>query len=356
MRLHSRSSRRSANLVGLDIEPGKVSAAAAATTAEGSIRIVRSGSTELPGDAVRDGEVIDVEAVATAIRRLWTENKGLGRDVRIGMANAKLVVRTVEVPPVTDRKQLAAAVHFVAEQELPMPLQSAVLDFHSLGMVDTREGQRHRVLLVAARRDTVEAVLVAVRAAGLRPRGVDLSAFAMVRVLGGATPPSALYLAVGGLTNMAIVVDGVCAFTRVTGGGLEGMAMELAERRVLTLEHARMWLKHVGLEQPVEGVEGDAEIVADARAVLQDGTRRLVAEVRASVEFHHSQMHSGVPVDRVLLTGGAVGVPGFVDTLQTELGLAVEPHTVTVGKHQRSEADLGQVTVAAGLAVEEMAA
>ena len=64
-----------------------------------------------------------------------------------------------------------------------MPLESAVLDFQPLDVVDTAEGPRQRVLVVAARRDMVERVLTAVRAAGLRPEGVDLSAFAMIRAL-----------------------------------------------------------------------------------------------------------------------------------------------------------------------------
>ena len=59
-----------------------------------------------------------------------------------------------------------------------------------------------------------------------------------------------LYLSVGGLTNLAVAEDGNCLFTRVSGGGLEAMAVDLAERQGLTLDHARAWLRHVGLETP----------------------------------------------------------------------------------------------------------
>ena len=64
-----------------------------------------------------------------------------------------------------------------------MPLEQAVLEHHSLGIVDTPDGPRTRVVLVAARRDMIDGLLAAIRSAGLRPEGIDLSAFAMIRAL-----------------------------------------------------------------------------------------------------------------------------------------------------------------------------
>lgn len=347
---NNRTSKSSRTIVGLEIEPGRV--AAAEVTVNGSVRLTRAFSAELPVGAVRDGEVADVDVVSSVLREMWGEHKNMGRNVRVGVANAKIVVRTIDVPPVADAKDLAAAVRFVAAQELPMPLDSAVLDFQSLGIVETPEGPRHRVLTVAARREMIEAVLDTVRRAGLKPQGIDLSAFAMVRVLGAGRPDSAVYISVGGLTNLAVVVDGVCLFTRVAGSGLEGMAIDLAERRTLTLEHARMWLHHVGLEKQVADIDGDAEIVADARRVLVEGTRRLGGDIRASLEYHASQMGPGVGAERIVLTGLAVSVPGFVSALAEELGLPIEARSVEPGKGLAADVDRSGATVAAGLAVE----
>ncbi|MGH2942681.1 MAG: pilus assembly protein PilM [Solirubrobacteraceae bacterium] len=353
MRRSLRNSARGRTIVGLDIEPGRV--AAAEVSVNGTIELARAATIELPVGVVRDGEVVDVEAVTAALKQLWTQ-ADLGRDVRIGVANAKIVVRTVDVPPVTDPADIDAVVRQVAAEELPMPMESAVLDFEPLGIVETPAGPRQRVVLIAARREMIESVLAAVYAAGLRPRGVDLSAFAMIRVLGGGRPDSGLYLSIGGMANLAVVVDGICQFTRVTGAGLEGMGIELAERRALTLEHARMWLRHVGLERPIEEIDGDGEIVADARKVLVEGTRRLATEVRASLEFHLTQAVAGADVERAILTGPAVNVPGFAEALSAELGMPVEARSVAAGRDFSGEAPLAGVTVAAGLAVEEVSA
>jgi len=347
------NSSRGRTIVGLDIEPGRI--AAAEVSANGTIALSRAATVDLPVGAVRDGEVVDIDAVTAALKQLWAQDS-LARDVRIGVANAKIVVRTIDVPPVTEAAAIDAVVRQVAAEELPMAIDSAVLDFEPLGIVETPAGQRLRVLLIAARREMVEAVLAAVAAAGLRPRGVDLSAFAMIRVLGGGRPDSALYLSIGGMANLAVVVDGICQFTRVTGAGLEGLGIELAERRGLTLEEAREWLRHVGLETPVQGIDGDEEIVAEARKVLIDGVRRLGIEVRASLEFYLAHAVAGAAVERAILTGPAADVSGFSETLATELGMPVEPRSVAAGQDFSGEAPLASVTVAAGLAVERVSA
>ena len=58
-----------------------------------------------------------------------------------------------------------------------------MLDYHSLGVFDTPNGPRQRVIVVAAQREMVERMLRAVGHAGLRAEGVDLSAFALIRSL-----------------------------------------------------------------------------------------------------------------------------------------------------------------------------
>ena len=60
--------------------------------------------------------------------------------VRVGLAGQRCVMRTLEVPPLKDRKELAQAVAFTASQEMPMPLDSALTDFHDLGEVETKAG------------------------------------------------------------------------------------------------------------------------------------------------------------------------------------------------------------------------
>jgi type IV pilus assembly protein PilM len=342
--------KRTKNLVGLDIDASGIVAASVAVN--GRLRVDRVALAPLEPGIIRDGEVIDVEGLATALRSLYRANKGLHKRVRVGVANQKIVVRVLEVPYLEDPKEIDAVVRFHAQDQLPMPIEHAVIDHHVLEAVPHESGRRLRVLLVAARREMVERILLALRSAGLKAEGVDLSAFAMVRALHrlGNEEEQVLYLTIGGVTNLAVARGLTCSFARASGSGIEALAQELAERSLLTLDHAYGWLTHVGLEAPVEEIEGDAEIVAQGRRVLVDGVRRIASDVRGSLDFHRMQDPTAVGVTRAVVSGPATAIPGFAAALQSELGVPVEAGAVDGAP---SGIEPGRLTVAAGLAITE---
>jgi type IV pilus assembly protein PilM len=339
-------------VVGLDIEPGYV---AAVQTTAGRVAVERAAYAPLAPGVVRDGEVADVDTLATVLRDMFNEHK-LAKRVRLGVANQRIVMRTIDLPPLTDEKQIASAVQFQAQEHIPMPLEQAVLEHHTLGPVETTDGPRTRVVLVAARRDMIDRLLEAINRAGLRAQAIDLSAFAMIRALHRPEDTgTAVYVNVGGITNLAIAEGTTCVFTRVIPYGIESVAGELAERRALTLEHAHGWLKHVGMVTPVEDIEGESEIVVEARSVLTEGVRRIGDEVRNSLDFHVMQEGSSA-VERVVLTGPAVAIPGFAEHIGQQIGLTVEVGLVSEAKAGGfGGIDAGRLAVAAGLTVEEVA-
>jgi type IV pilus assembly protein PilM len=367
----------------------------------GSIVVKHAAGAPLPADTVREGEVLDEGVLSETLREVFKDG-GLSRRVRLGVANQRTVLRTLELPPITDRKELDAAVRFQAQDQVPMPLSNAVLDFHPLGIFDTPEGPRQRVVLVAAQRDMVQRLLAAVRDAGLRPEGVDLSAFALIRSLYRPDPEHAgrvLYLNVDGLTNMAIAEGTICRFTRVVGGGIEALASELAERRSIPLVDARVLIAAVDLTvsptpepAPQVTVEAETESVAvddaeaptvveegipstitsdpahpsavpsegapatpdaDVRTVLENGIREIAGEVRNSLDFHRSQ-EGGGEVSLVVLSGSALDLPGFAEALQEQLGVQVERESVRLDEQDLGGVSAHRLAIAAGLAVEEV--
>src|SRR6476469_270468 len=124
--------RASVDIIGLDMQPGFVAAVQARVN--GSIVAERAASLPLAADTVRDGEVADEGALSDVLRELFADS-GLGKRVRVGIANQRTVLRTLELPPLSDQKELAAAVKFQAQDQVPMPLNNAVLDFHPLGVI-----------------------------------------------------------------------------------------------------------------------------------------------------------------------------------------------------------------------------
>jgi type IV pilus assembly protein PilM len=360
MRRGGGGSRRPATaLVGLDIEPGGI-VAVQVQVSGGKVAVERAIGIPLPPDVVRDGEVTDVPTLTAALAELF-ETSGMSRRVRIGVANQRIVVRRLELPPIADAKELATAVQFQAQDEIPMPLDSVIMDFHSLGVVDTPAGPRQQIVLVAARRDMVERVLDSARAAGLRPEGIDLSAFAMIRALAPASGPVAervLYLAIGGLTNLAVAEGQTCQFTRVIGGGVDQIVAEVAERCAVPLPAARRLVAETRAGAPRAAADTDGDATpsghkAIAQAVLADGIHRIAGEVRNSLDFHHGQ-DAGGGVSRAVLCGPALDIAGFDAALSAELGMPVVAGLVSqVTADAAGSVPASRLTIAAGLAVEE---
>ncbi len=343
------TSGKSKTVVGLDIEAGSV--AATEVRANGSVEVVGHGVLPLPSGVFREGEVADPEALGAALKELFAENK-LSRSVRLGLANQRVAVRNMRLPAIDDPAELETAIRFQAQDHIPMPLDQSVLDWQVVGHTQADSGERYvDVVAVAARRDMLHQVMQAMDAGGLRPIGIDHAAFGMIRALAredgsavgagqfvsapspepvmpmpdaavagpGVIVPARLYCNLGDVTNLAVARGSSCLFTRIAAFGVEGIAQRLAERRELTLEHARQWLTHVGLERPVEEIDGDPEHVAAARECLIEGATRLADELRLSLDYYGAQ-EGAVAVDRIVASGPGAMIPGLVEQMQQGLG------------------------------------
>ena len=169
-----------------------------------------------------------------------------------------------------------------------------------------------------------------------------------VRALASEHEGAVLYINVAGLVNVAVANGNGCLFTRASAGGIETIASGLAERRGLTLEHARAWMTHVGLAAPLDGIEGDADVVSATRSALEDGVRELADSIRTSLNFYRTQ-DSSETVELGVVTGAAVSIPGFVERLGEQLRLPLEARVIPAPE----DVDAGRLTVAAGLAIAE---
>ena len=359
---------RSRNVVGLDVEAGSIAATEVAVN--GSVSVSRFGVAPLAAGAVRDGEVHDPALLSDSIKELFASQK-FPKDVRVGIANQRVAVRTIRLPRIDDRAELETAIRFAAQDHIPMPLDSAVLDWQVIPSVPGDEDQGVEVVAVAARREMLAGLIEAVESAGLRLVGIDHSSFALIRALRGSeaapattaitepiaegdAPPVAggrLYCHLGDITNLAVARETYCVFSRVLGFGIEGIAQSLSASSGLNLEHARQWLVHVGLDMPVEEVEGDPQTVAFTRDALSSGVTTLVDELRRSLEYY-AALEDAVRVDDVVVAGPGTMIPGLVDRLQRELPV---PSTAAVPQPLSTVAGpaAGRLTLSYGLGLEE---
>ncbi len=336
-------------ITGLDVEAGSI--AAAEVRQNGSSQLAAAAVGPLSMGAFHEGEVADADSIAAALKSFFAEHK-LSKRVRLGIGNQRVVVRTVRLPAIESPKEMEAAIRFQAQEQIPMPLDQAVLEHQVVGGVPAEEGAAPQldVVVVAARRDMVASFIEPIRSAGLEPMGVDLSAFGMIRALAGvgadaatasldgdttvveadtqsagptaASSEAILYCNLGDVMNLAVARGRACLFTRMATAGLQGIVTRLAGEHALSAQHATQWLEHVGLEAPVEELEGDAETIADARRALEEGVTGLVDELRLSLDYYAAQ-ESAVPVTQVVLSGAGSAIPGLAERMEAGLALPI---------------------------------
>jgi type IV pilus assembly protein PilM len=346
--------KKTGGTVGLEIESGSI----AATEVSSNGTVGGTAIAQLPPGVVSEGEVQDADALAEELKNLFARHK-LSKSVRLGVANQRVVVRTLRLPLIEKDDELETAIRFQAADHIPMPLEQAVLDYEVVAKHAAEGGERHMdVVAVAARRDMVSALTTAMRKAGLRPIGIDLSAFGMIRALGGDAPPpmegevvpTTLYCHLGDGTNLAVARGGMCLFTRVAPFGIEDIATRVAEREGMPLEDARECLIDIGLEEGIDEFSLDHDEDTVVREALEDGANKLVDELRISLEYYASQ-EGAAPVDNVIVCGPGSAIPGLTERIEDGLGLTIEPATPRALSSLDPE-QAARLTVSYGLALE----
>jgi type IV pilus assembly protein PilM len=352
------SVKKNNSIIGLDIESGSV--AATEVAGRGDRAVAHTAIVPLEPGVVREGEVHDPAALSQALTDLFARHK-LGKSVRLGIANQRVVVRTLRLPRIEDPDELDAAVRFRAQDEIPMPLDQAVLDHRVIGKSESSDGTPQiDVLAVAARRDMIHPLVQVLRDAGLTPTGIDLSAFGMIRALSpqnGGLPgdetgelpvPTTLYCHLGDLTNIAVARGDGCLFTRISSFGIETIADRLASREGIAIEEARELLVEVGLEEDIDLFDGDDGSAA-AREELERGASKLSDELRMSMDYYGAQ--EGVtPVERVVVCGAGTAIPGLPDRIRPDLGLEISREVPSELSDLDPE-DAARLTVSYGLAL-----
>src|SRR6187431_3835116 len=117
-------------------------------------QLIAYGEVPLPAEAARDSEIIDSGAVAVALRQLWTGARFKSREVVLGVASRRILVREYTTQAMRP-DLLRDALPFQVQDLLPVPASQAVLDFYPL----SQSGDQISGLLVAAVAENIEHII-----------------------------------------------------------------------------------------------------------------------------------------------------------------------------------------------------
>ena len=354
---------RKKQIVGLKVGASQIAAA----------RIVNNGSPELLQLArqpieqgiVVGGELRDPDALAEALREFFASNKLPSRNVRLGIGNNRIGVRSLEISGVHDPKQLENAIRFRAQEALPIPLDEAVLDYQVIDETVSPTGIRtYEVLLVVAYRELIDRFVAACHGAGVRLVGIDLEAFALLRAL---TPPQSetfpedtalVAVSIGHDRSTFAVSNGtVCEFTRVLDWGGSSLNTAIARALDVTPSQAEPVKRTLSLGEGDEGAgTSNNEHTARAEEAVRLELQTFARELVSSLHFYQNQTGS-LAIGTIILTGGTAHMPGLAAELQRLIGVKVrvgDPlRRLKTAKRVEEPDQVGSMAVAIGLGIED---
>jgi type IV pilus assembly protein PilM len=360
--------------VGLDLEQASIAGAQIKTSRSGQT-LSAAAVRALPDGLMYEGEVIDIEGLAGELKSFWKEGGFSGKKVNLGLANQKVVVRTLEMPLV-EGKELEAAVQFQAQEAIPIPIDEAILDHQVIATspdADGNGGGSQKVLLVAAQRDMVGQFVEAARKAGLSVEGIDLQAFALARAIAPPVPfidqglpnvaeATALVNIGSGITNIVVVAGDAPQFTRVINLGYESLVQTLAANRGISPAEADALRLSVGLSgsAPPSAGELEPDTVQEIHEVLDAAAEAFADEIRRSVDYYHAQGQPG-QIGRLLLSGeGSLtrNMPEYLaHSLHMEVQVGDPLQHVSGNTSKIAQTDLAviapRLSIAVGLALED---
>jgi type IV pilus assembly protein PilM len=308
---------KSKAVVGLDIGSSAVKAVELKPAGKGW-KVVAFGVQPVPPDSIVDGAIIDGAAVADAIRRVFEDKHFKTKEVAASLSGNAVIVKKISLPVMTEA-ELAESIYWEAEQYIPFDIQDVNIDYQILDAGAGGEGGTMDVLLVAAKKEKIADYTGVISQAGRTPIIVDVDAFALqnaYEVNYGLEKEQVVVLLNAGASaiNINIVTGDQSVFTRDISMGGNSYTEAVQKELNLPFESAEQLKRG----HPVEGVNGE-----DVAPVLHSMTENVLLEIQKTFDFYKASA-SSERIDRIVLSGGACRVEGFVQALTERFNTQVE--------------------------------
>ena len=325
-------------IVGIDIGSRWMKVALAEVAGEDCWKITNIAVAPTPEGCVKDGNVIDKQAVAAALRELlYKANLGHATGAVAAISGAGVIVRHAKMPRITEAS-LRKSIRYEAAKYISSSIDDSVIEFEILGPVDGAPDKMN-VTLVAAPKEMVNSRLETLDLAGLDTIAIDVEAFALQRVLlehGGR--PSLLeetiaILDIGAVkTDVNIVASGQFALTRNIPIAGDNFTNAIKVARKCEWDEAEKLKKTVDMGVLLKA-DSDPESLALAK-IVQPVLDELLREVRRSTNYYHTQIgekalqipgvEEPLEVSRLVVTGGSGLLQGIDKYMSARLGSPVE--------------------------------
>ena len=233
--------------------------------------------------------------------------------VNLSISGPDVIVRFINLPKMT-KEQLEGALVFEAEKYIPFNISEVVLDCMILG--DAPVGGYMKVLLAAAKRSPIEAVVNVFDGLGITVNVMDINAFAGLNAFiasGGTAPEKAIAMLDMGHshTDLLISMDKAPCFMRQIQIGGRDVDALIARNLSVSQEKAQENKMGIG--------EFDKDGVDQAVTQILDD---VIREVQLS--FGYFENTCSKAIEGIYCSGGMLYRPGAIEYLGEKLGIEIK--------------------------------
>ncbi|PKO82923.1 MAG: pilus assembly protein PilM [Betaproteobacteria bacterium HGW-Betaproteobacteria-11] len=339
--------------MGVDVSSTSVKMVELVDAGHGEPRVERYAIELLPRDAVVDGNMAALEAVAEAVRRCWKRMGTSTRFVAMAVPTSAVITKKIILPAGLREQEMEIQVESEANQYIPFALDEVNLDFQVIGPSPSSPDDVE-VLLAASRKERVDDRVVVAELAELKPVVMDVEAFAIqsaYELVAKQLPQEGkgqivALVDVGAVaTKVTLLKDDQQLYVREQAFGGTQLTDEIMRAYGLGAEEAES-LKRSGT--PPDNYEAE---------VLHPFVENMAQEVARALQFFFTSSSYG-EVHHIVMAGGAVLVPGVVDAIRARTnanvlladpfaGMAIAPRI----RARQLAADAPALMLACGLAL-----
>lgn len=300
-------------MIGVDISSSSVKLVELSEAPKNGGYIVERYAIEaLPKDAVSDGNINNLDALAETLQRAWKRLGTRSKCVSVALPAAAVITKKILLPAGMRDEDLEYQVESEANQYIPFALDEVNLDFQVLGP-SASNAEEVEVLLAASRKANVEDRVAAAQAASLKVLVVDVepyaaeTAFSQIReqLPNSAEDKCVALIDIGAtVMNVNVLRNGQSIYTRDQQIGGEQLTLQIQNAFGLTVEQAESAKRNGGLP---DNYESD---------VLMPFRDSLVMEITRALQFFFTSSQYN-EIDYIVLAGGCAVLPGLDDAVAT---------------------------------------
>lgn len=311
----------------------------------GKIKLTSFGEFEIEKGIIETGEIKNVEKLAEILKKAKTKTSGQKlkeKEVICSLPEEKAFLAIIQLPKM-EEEEVKKAAFFEAQNYIPLPLEDVYLDskiipplYNSLDHLD--------VLIVALPKKIIDPYVKALKKAGFYPRVLEVESFAIARAVikGGISSKPVLIIDFGATRTSFIVFSGkTVRFTSSIPISSQLFTEAISKALEIEPEKAEILKRVYGLSKPGEmkmkavktngflfqKEAGYGKRIFDA---LIPAVIDLGEQIRTCLDYyqsHASHEHLAPDhsvVEKVLLSGGGVNLPGLADFLEDFLKIPVK--------------------------------